>query len=95
MRIHGVDSHQDRPASEQERIPAFVTIRRSDLEVLLWGLATARELLQLVDEHLKQLQQWVEHVRHGGQPGEWRRPRWRTSDDVAAGYGRRRRKPDR
>lgn len=62
------------------------TARRSDLEVLLFMLVRARELLGLLGELVDQACGYVEHIRHGGAPSEWRRDRWLTVESVKNRY---------
>lgn len=65
-----------------------MTLARPQLEMMLWWVAAMRELLSRAAELTAQLQAYLEHVRHGGDPAEQRRDRWVTRDDVKARYQR-------
>lgn len=54
--------------------------------MMLFWVARMRELLGLVNELLAQVQGYLEHLRHGGDPAEQRRDRWVTRDSVTKRY---------
>lgn len=66
-----------------------MTLARPQLEMLMFTIARMRELLALVGELLAQVQGYLEHLRHGGDPAEMRRDRWVTVDDVKRQYQRK------
>lgn len=63
-----------------------MALARPQLEMMLWWVAGMRELLARAVELTAQLQSYLEHVRHGGDPNEQRRNKWVTRDTVKAKY---------
>jgi hypothetical protein len=51
---------------------------RANIEVLLFMICRAIDLLSPLNELLNQARAYLEHLRWGGDPGEWRRNKWLT-----------------